>query len=71
MKIANLRQDSVNSMTLEIDGQKFRIHGDAEIGMHEAKKSIPNALKDAGTLAEVSENLTFLDRKLVAEHKKS
>lgn len=66
MKITNLRQDSVNSMTLEIDGQKFRIHGEAEISLHEAKKSIPNALKDSATLAEVSENLAFLDRKLVA-----
>ena len=66
MKITNLRQDSVNSMTLEIDGQKFRIHGEAEISVREAKKSIPNALKDSATLAEVSENLAFLDRKLVA-----
>jgi hypothetical protein len=66
MKITNLRRDSLNSMTLEINCQKFRIHGEAGISLHEARKSIPTALKDSATLAEVSENLAFFDLKLVA-----
>lgn len=64
MKITNLRQDSVNSMTLEIDGQKFRIHGEAEISLHEAKKSIPGCFEGADSLVEVRENLRNYDRKL-------
>lgn len=66
MKITNLRQDSVNSMALEIDGQKFRIVGDAEIGLHEAKKSLPDCLKNVQTVAEISENLGFYGRRLVS-----
>lgn len=66
MKITNIHQDAVNSMTLEIDGQKFRIVGDAEISLHEAKKSLPGCLKNVETLAEIRENLGFYDRRLVA-----
>jgi hypothetical protein len=66
MKIANLCQDAMNGMTLEIDGQKFRIVGDAEISLHEAKKSIPGCLKNVETLDEIRKNLGFYDRRLVA-----
>lgn len=66
MNTTNLRQDAVNSMTLEIDGQKFRIFGDDEISLHEAKKSIPGCLKDVETIAEIRKNLGFYDRRLVA-----
>lgn len=66
MKIANLRQDSVNSMTLQIEGHKFRIIGEAEIGLHEAKKSIPGCLQNVETIADIRENLRFYERRLVA-----
>lgn len=65
MKTTNLRQDSLNTMTLEIDGRKFRIHGEAEISLHEARQSIPSALK-AGTLEEIRANLGHLERTLKA-----
>lgn len=66
MKITNLRQSAVNSMTLEIDGQKFRIVGDSEISLNESKKSLPGCLKSVETLAEIRENLGFYARRLVA-----
>lgn len=66
MKITNLRQDSANSMLVEIDGQKFRIHGEAEISMHEAKKSIPGCLKNVETIAEIRDLLGYYNRKLAA-----
>lgn len=66
MKITNLRQDAVNSMTLEINGQKYRIVGDAEISLREAKKSIPGCLENVETIAEIRENLGFYDRRLIA-----
>lgn len=65
MKITNLRQDAVNSMTLEIDGQKFRIVGDAEISLHEAEMSLPGCLKNVKTLADIRENLGYYNRKLI------
>ena len=63
MKSSNLRLESLNTMTVEINGLLFRIHGDAEISQHESKKSIPAALK-ADTMAEVIENLSFYNRTL-------
>ena len=66
MNITNIRQDSVNSMMLEIDGQKFRIHGEAEIGLREAKKSIPGCFGGAENLEEAREKLHNYGRELVA-----
>lgn len=65
MNIANLRQDATNSMTFEIDGQKFRIVGDAEISAREAQKSLPGCLLGVETLDEIRENLSYYDRRLV------
>lgn len=53
-------------MTLEIDGQKYRIFGDTEISSYEAKKSLPGCLDNAETLAEIRQNLGFYERRLVA-----
>lgn len=66
MNITNLRQEALNSMSVEIDGQKFRIVGDAEISRHEATNSIPGCLKNVETLDEVRDNLCFYDRRLIA-----
>lgn len=61
MNITKIRRESVNTMTLEIDGIPFRIHGEEEITKRD-ESSIRNAVETADTMEEVAENLSFYDR---------
>ncbi len=63
MKLMHYRQESVNTLTLEIDGKQYRIHGDAEITLRE-KSSIRDSIASANTIRELRENLRFFGRTL-------
>ena len=65
MNTSNIRRESVNTMTLEIDGTKFRIHGEEEITKRE-ESSIRDAVTTAENMEEVAENLSFYDRTIKA-----
>jgi hypothetical protein len=65
MKIRNLRQEGVNSMTVEIDGQKFRIISNDEISRRDAAKGIPESLNQAESLEEARGNLGHYSAELV------
>jgi hypothetical protein len=60
MKISSLLKESPTTMTVIIDGRKYRIQKDIPITAEEAIDGIPIAL-EADSLEEIVSNLGFYD----------
>lgn len=66
MTTKNFRRESVNTVTVELDGTNYRIHGESEITLRE-ERSIRAALATAETIDEAKENLRFYERTINVE----
>ncbi len=60
MKISALIKESATSMTVVIDGRKYRIQKDTPLTAEDAIDSIPIAL-EADSMEDIESNLGFYD----------